>query len=144
MSPINPCAEMVKIPQTDATSDADVRSGLHLWRVAILALVLVASVGFATTVLAVIQDDEYGVHSYGGYTCSFAGSSALANPGGSNGTAVTVIGTPSCTNGYRELRAQARTTTNGYLNQYLGWQTYDLIWSFSGRTDLCIVGATIE
>ena len=106
------------------------------------ALALLGAVGFAATALAAITDAKTSWHSYGGYTCEYGGVSQLQAAGGSSGWSGTAIITSDCTNGYRELYTQARTTTNAILSNYSGWVLYDYQWAFASRTDLCqIVGS---
>jgi hypothetical protein len=101
-------------------------------------LALAGGVGFAVGALATpIQDIDADNHTYGGYTCLYGGGSELASGGGSSGFSATIISTPECLNGYRELYTEARTTTNGFLSRYTDWQTYNVGWDYSGRTDLC-------
>jgi hypothetical protein len=102
-------------------------------------LTLAGAIGYATTVLAAIEDTDGAYHSYGGYTCLYGGQSKLDAAGGSSGFAGTVIVTEDCKNGYRELYTQAATTTNQILTHYSGWVLYDTGWIFGSRTDLCQV-----
>jgi hypothetical protein len=105
------------------------------------ALALIGAIAFAATALAAITDAKTSWHSYGGYTCEYGGVSQLQAGGGSSGWSGTAILTGVCTNGYRELYTEARTTTNQFLSNYSGWVLYDYQWTFSPHTDLCqIVG----
>lgn len=109
-------------------------------RLSVALLALISAVGFAAGAFATpIQDVKGSTHSYGGYTCDWGGGSELASAGGSSGLSGTLIVTAECQNGYRELYTEARTTTNGFLQQYTGWVTYDVGWPYGYRTDLCQV-----
>lgn len=112
-----------------------------LIRLSILTAIpaLALGAGLVAAAMTPISDSKGAWHSYGGFSCNWGGASQLASAGGSSGGSSTAIFTSSCTNGYRELYTQARTTTNAYLSQYTGWVLYDVGWNYGGRTDLCIV-----
>ncbi|MEO8539460.1 MAG: hypothetical protein ABI577_06935 [bacterium] len=114
-----------------------------IWRVfavpfALFTAFALFSMAFATS----ISDTDGGVHTYGGYSCDYGGYTELYSAGGSGGGSVSIILTPACTNGYRELYTTALTTTNGHLYHYTGWVLYDVGWTFSNRSDLCQIGGT--
>src|SRR5580765_5913325 len=101
-------------------------------------LAAITAIGVATTAFATITDSKTAWHYYAGFSCLYGGVSQLATSGGSSGSAIL---SQECTNGYRELYTEARTTTNQVLSRYSGWVLYDYSWSFSPHSDLCqIVG----
>lgn len=108
-------------------------------RSAVLIAAVLASLAFAASSVAAIDDVRGGTHTYGGFTCSYGGGSHLDATGGSPGNSITIIQTPACLNGYRELFTSAVKTNRFTVVHYSGWKLYNYLWSFPGAGPLCEV-----